>query len=296
VTLDVALAFAAFVHATGDRDYLRRTAWPVIHAAAEWTESRVERSRRGYELREVTGPAEADPPRDNNAFVNMGVRRVLEEAIGFAEQLGEKPRRLWPEIARDIVLPAVSRGRHVPNYDEYRIDQLKAGTPEAAAGIFPMGHRLPPAIERATFRYAVEKQAPLYVGTPMLSAFLPYYAIRAGMPERALELLEAGYGDFIDEPSLETDEFPNKEPEKPRAGPMVANIGGYLTTLLYGYPGLRLTAREPETWPDRPVALPGGWRAIHVERLWMRGEAWSLTATAGSPRAVLGGGRLRRAS
>src|SRR4029453_12186052 len=105
-TLDVALAFASFVHATGDRDYLRRTAWPVIHAVAEWTESRAERTRRGYEIREgtrpggaertargyesaeITGPAAAAPPRNNNAFVNMAAGVLLREAIGFAEALG----------------------------------------------------------------------------------------------------------------------------------------------------------------------------------------------------------------
>ena len=295
-TLDVALAFASYVHATGDDDYLRRVAWPVMHAVAEWTESRVERTRRGFELREMTGPAEANPPRNNNAFVNMAARVLLDEAIGFAERLGEEPRRLWREIAAGLVLPVASRGRHIPNYDDYRIDQLKAGTPEAAAGIFPVGFRVAPAVEQATFRYATLEQAPRYVGTAMLSAFLPYYATRAGLPEQAAELLETGYGNFINEPFLETDEFSKTAPEMPRNGPMFANIGGFLTTLLYGYPGLRLTAGEPDTWPDRPVALPGGWRAIHVERLWMRGEGRSLTATAGSPRAVLGGGRLRRAS
>jgi hypothetical protein len=295
-TLDVALGFASYVHATGDDDYLRRVAWPVIHAVAEWTESRVERTRRGYELREMTGPAEANPPRDNNAFVNMAAHVLLDEAIGFAERLGEEPRRLWREIAAGIVLPNASRGRQIPNYDDYRIDQLKAGTPEAAAGIFPVGYRVPPDIEKATFRYAVQEQAPRYVGTAMLSAFLPYYATRAGLPGQATELLETGYGNFINEPFLETDEFSKTAPEMPRTGPMFANIGGYLTTLLYGYPGLRLAPGPPETWAERPVALPGGWRAINVERLWMRGEGRSLTATNGSPRAVVGGGRLRRAS
>jgi glycosyl hydrolase family 65 len=295
-TLDVALAFASFVHATGDRDYLRRTAWPVIQAVAEWIESRVERTRRGYEIREITGPAEADPPRDNNAFVNMAASALLRDAISFAEALDESPRRLWRDIADGLVLPAASHGPHIPNYDEYRIDQLKAGTPEAAAGIFPVGYRVPRPIEEATFRYAVEEQAPRYVGTAMLSAFLPYYAARAGMPERAAELLETGYGNFINEPFHETDEFSNVAPELPRTGPMFANIGGFLTTLLYGYPGLRLGPGEPETWTERPVVLPAGWKAIHVERLWARGEGRSLTAIAGAPSAMLDGRRLRKAS
>lgn len=295
-TLDVALAFASFVHATGDRDYLRRTAWPVIHAVAEWTESRVERTRRGYEIREITGPAEADPPRNNNAFVNMAAGTLLREAIGFAAELGEEPRRLWREIADGLVLPKASQGRHIANYDEYRIDQLKAGTPEASAGIFPVGYRVPESVEEATFRYAVEEQAPRYVGTAMLSAFLPYYAARAGLRAKAAELLETGYGNFINEPFHETDEFTNTAPEQPRTGPMFANIGGFLTTLLYGYPGLRLGAGEPDTWTDRSVVLPAGWKAIHVDRLWLRGEERSLTAVAGAPAAIIDGRSLRRAS
>jgi trehalose/maltose hydrolase-like predicted phosphorylase len=285
-TLDVALAFAAYVHATGDIDYLRQTAWPVIQAVAEWTESRVERTRRGYEIREMTGPAEADPPRDNNAFVNMAASVLLREAVGFAMALGQEPRRSWPEIAERLVLPSASHGRLIPNYDDYRIDQLKAGTPEAAAGIFPEGYRVAEDVERATFRYAVEEQAPRYVGTAMLSAFLPYYAARAGMSGKAAELLEAGYGDFINEPFHETDEFSETAPDRPRTGPMFANIGGFLTTLLYGYPGLRLGPDGPEAWTERPVVLPAGWKAIHVDRLWIRGQGRRLTAVGGA-RAVL---------
>jgi trehalose/maltose hydrolase-like predicted phosphorylase len=295
-TLDVALAFASYVHATGDLDYLQREAWPVIQAVAEWVESRVTRSRRGYEIREMTGPAEADPPRDNNAFVNMAAARLLREAITCAGLLGREPRPAWRDIADRIVLPSVSRGRHIPNYDDYRIDLPKAGTPEAAAGIFPVGYEVPEAVERATFRYAVEEQSPRYIGTAMLSAFLPYYAARAGLLDEAARLLEPSYGAFIDDPYLETDEFSRTAPEEPRAGPMFANTGGYLTTLLFGYPGLRLGSGPPESWAVRPVVLPRGWRAIHVERLWMQREPRSLTATAGAASAVIDGVPLRKAS
>lgn len=295
-TLDVALAFAGYVHATGDLNYLDRVAWPVIEAVAEWVESRVERSRRGYEIRDMMGPAEADPPRNNNAFVNMAAARLLREAITCAELSGNKPRSKWREIADDIVLPSVTRGRHIPNYDDYRIDLPKAGTPEAAAGIFPVGYVVPDAVERATFRYAVKEQAPRYVGTAMLSAFLPYYAARAGLPDDASELLELGYGNFINEPYFETDEFTRTATDQPRTGPMFANTGGYLTTLLYGYPGLRLGAGSPESWAARPVVMPAGWSGIHVERLWMHGEPRSLTAMAGARSAVIGGVKLRKAS
>ena len=287
-TLDVGIAFANYVHATGDHEYLDRTAWPVIQAIAEWVESRVERSRRGYEIRDTMGPAEADPPRDNNAFVNMAAARLLQEAIACAELIGRTPHARWHAIADGLVLPRASRGRHIPNYDDYRIDLPKAGTPEASAGIFPMGYEVPDDVERATFRYAVEEQAPRYVGTAMLSAFLPYYAARAGLTEESARLLELGYGDFINEPYLETDEFSRVAPDRPRTGPMFANTGGYLTTLLYGYPGLRLGSGPAESWASRPVVMPDGWSGIHVERLWMRGEPRSLTAVAGAASAVIG--------
>jgi protein-glucosylgalactosylhydroxylysine glucosidase len=295
-TLDVGLAFAGYAHATGDLDFLDRVAWPVIAAVADWVESRVTRSRRGFEIRDMTGPAEAKPTRDNNAFVNMAAARLLREAITCAELIGRRPRSKWALIADDMVLPSASRGRHIPNYDDYRIDQPKAGTPEAAAGIFPVGYSVPDAVERATFRYAVREQAPRYVGTAMLSAFLPYYAARAGLAEDATRLLELGYGNFINEPFFETDEFSNTAPDQPRTGPMFANTGGYLTTLLYGYPGLQLGSGAPESWAQRPVVLPAGWSGIHVERLWMHGEPRSLSATKGSRSAVIDGVRLRRVS
>lgn len=295
-TIDVALAFAGYVHATGDTGYLDRVAWPVIEAVAEWVEDRVERTRRGYEIRDMTGPAEAEPTRHNNAFVNMAAARLLQEALACAKLLGRAPRPMWREIAEQIVLPSVSWGRHIPNYDDYRIDQEKAGTPEAAAGIFPVGYELPDAVERATFRYAVQEQAPRYVGTAMLSAFLPYYAARAGLVDEAARLLDPSYGNFINEPWFETDEFSATAPDKPRTGPMFANTGGYLTTLLYGYPGLRLGSAPPESWAVRPVVLPRGWTGIHVERLWMHGEPRSLTAVAGAASAVIDGTTLRKAS
>jgi trehalose/maltose hydrolase-like predicted phosphorylase len=294
-TVDVALAFASYVHGTGDRDYLDRYAWPVIQAVAEWIESRVERTRRGYEIREMTGPAETDPPVDNNAFVNMAAAQVLREATGFAEQLGLPPHRRWTEIADRLVVPRAERG-HLANHDDYRVTEEKGGTPEAAAGIFPAGYRVDAKTEAATFRFAAVEQAPSYVGTPMLSAFLPFYAARAGLADLSTELLETGYANFINEPWLETDEFPKPDVAKPRVGPMFANIGGFLTTLYYGYPGLRLGPGDPGTWCERPVVMPGGWRGLHVERVFVRGDEMSLTAEAGKPAAILDGKRLRRVS
>jgi hypothetical protein len=116
----------------------------------------------------------------------------------------------------------------------------------------------------------------------MLSALLPVYAARAGQPALARQLLESGFGDFINDPFLEPDEYPRSRTDRPRASPMFANLSGYLTGLLYGFTGLHPNAGEPETWGVRPPALPQGWRGIEVERVWIRGRAYALTARSGA--------------
>ena len=55
-------------------------------------------------------------------------------------------------------------------------------------------------------------------------------------------------------------------PDTPPSRSFFANLGGFLSGLLYGLPGIRLGADEPSTWPSRPVVLPAGWRSIEVER------------------------------
>ena len=68
---------------------------------------------------------------------------------------------------------------------------------------------------------------------------------------------------------------------------MFANLSGYLTGLLYGFTGIRMSLDEPETWSERPVTFPEGWKGIHVERIWARGAARQLDAVGGTDHAAL---------
>jgi trehalose/maltose hydrolase-like predicted phosphorylase len=283
VTLDVALAFASYVHATGDLDYAERVAWPVLRAVAEFVESRVERGPDGFEIRDTVGPREHYQAVDNNAYTNMAAARALREATACADAIGRGAPAAWDDIASRLVLPRDTRRGAIINHDGARLTEEQGGVPEAAAGLFPVGYEAAPKLELATYRYAAKEQAPLYAGSPMLSAMLPVYAARAGEPGLAAELLERGFGDFINEPFLEPDEYPRKRIDRPRASPMFANLSGYLTGLLFGMTGLKLGYLPPDAWPVRPASLPSGWKAIRVERLWIRGEPWALEAQDGAP-------------
>ena len=285
VSIDVAHAFAQFVHATGDLEYARACAWPVLRDVAVWIESRVVETRRGYEIHRVTGVAEKEKPENNNAFLNLGAITVLREAVALAELVKAPPGTRWEEISRKLVVPLDQRSGIIRNYDGHRASDEKGETPEAAAALFLFGYNATARVEEATYRRAIELSA-AYVGSPMLSALLGVFAARVGDRERALELFERGYGDFVLEPFAATDEYsPEVFPDQQRAGPFTANLGGFLSALLYGLTGIRIGPGDPVSWCQRPPSLPAGWRGIEIDRIWVRGAPARLTARHGDERA-----------
>src|SRR5205814_1813818 len=130
------------VHATGDEDYLRETAWPVLEGVANWVVSRAVKSERGYEIKQVIGVAEQTDPVDNNAYVNMGATRLLQEAAAFACRLKRPDADRWNEIARGMYLPVDHDRGIILNHDRYSTDDrgVAASTPEALAGLFPFNY------------------------------------------------------------------------------------------------------------------------------------------------------------
>jgi hypothetical protein len=291
VNFSVALAFARFSHATGDSEFARERAWPVLRGVADWTISRAIRTSRGFEIRFALGPAERRrAPVDNDAYVNIGAIAALQEATALAERCGFPAPSSWAEVAEGMFLPRDGATGAILNHDRFDPDEedaVVAGTPEAAAGLFPLGYRVEPEVEAATLRGALSRIDP-YLGLPMLSAPAAVYAAWLGDRRRAAELFEAGYAEFVNEPYGEVNEFSNvRFPDKPRAAPLFANLGGLLTSLLYGLPRLRLGPGPPDSWCQGPVVMPEGWEGLEVERLWVRGRPASFAARHGAARPRL---------
>ncbi len=287
VSLDIGLAYALFANVTGERIFTRLEALPAIAGIAEWLLSRVEETGRGLEIKRVRGPAEAFEPLDNNAFVNLAAITFLRRAAEIVRTLGDQPPDEWEAAADAIVVPRDRRSGAIVNHDGFRLDEPLGETPEAAAAFFPLGYRDRREVEAATLRYALRHQAPRFVGTPMLSAVLGVHAAWVGRRKLAAELFERGYAAFFDDPFDAPDEYEALDSRFPQASPMLANLGAFLGSLLYGLPGLLPNAGDPQTWAERRVVLPAGWRSIEVERLWVRGRPTRLVAAHGAERAVL---------
>jgi trehalose/maltose hydrolase-like predicted phosphorylase len=285
VSLDVARAFTFHADATGDAEFLRTKAWSVLSGVAEWLTTRVTKTRRGYDIAESMGIAEREAPVNNAAFTNMGAVVVLREAVRVAAHLGFAADPAWSQIAEGLAIP--KREKAVISHDGYRANEEKGATPDPLMGLFPFGYPLDPEEEAATLAlYLGSAQA--YIGSPMLSALYGAWAARTGDRGLALKLLDEGYGQFCVGRFLQTLEYrADRFPEQPQAGPFFANIGGFLTGLLFGFTGLTPGPGAAETWPKRPVVLPAGWTAIVVERLWVRGKPMRLVARQGDEAAQL---------
>jgi trehalose/maltose hydrolase-like predicted phosphorylase len=289
VSLCVAIAFARQVHVTGDDDYLHRTAWPVIESVSRWIESRWTKTSRGRELLRTLGIAEKrSHPVDNPAYVNMAAIEVLRQAADFAERLGRGDATRWRRLAEDIFMPIDEKRRVVKSHERFtaRATGSTAATPEALAGLFPLGYELDPLTERATIEFYLDR-ADRYIGSPMLPATLGVLAAWIGDRGRSQELFERGYADYINPPFTETDEFSRRRhPERPRTGPFTANLGGFLMSCVLGLSGLRI-GPDPAGWPVRPPAMPSGWDGVEVERLVIAGRDAHLVARQGEERASL---------
>jgi hypothetical protein len=285
VSMGVAHAAFQYASATCDERFLREQAWPILAEVAEWLTSRAERTRRGFEIRRAMGIAEREQPSDNVAYVNMAAWVALDDAIRAAARLGRPAPASWPQIRDGLVLPM--DGDVVLDHDDYRPGEEKGATPATLCGLFPLGYPTTGTVEEATIRFYLD-MADDYVGSPMLSALYGAWAAMIGDRRTSARLLDEGYAKFVSDRFMITHEYrADRFPEQPVAGPFVANIGAFLTVLLYGLTGLRISDAPPESWPERRVTMPEGWDGIEVEQVWIAGRPAHLRACHGDERATI---------
>ena len=279
VSLDIARAFAFHADVGGDIEFLRDKAWPILSGVAEWITTRAAKTRRGYEVRASMGIAERKETVKNAAFTNMASVVVLRDAVAAAEQLGRQANPAWTQIADAMVVPR--RGKVVVSHDGYRRDEEKGATPDPLMGVWPFGYPLDEAAEQATLQFYLD-QAGDYIGSPMLSALYGAWAARTGNRRRALKLLDEGYAQFTVGRFSQTLEYRrDKFPEQPVAAPFFANMGGFLMSLLLGFTGIEPSSADVKDWSVRKAILPDGWKAIEIERVWVRGKPMTLNAYHG---------------
>jgi len=125
ITCDIAYAMREYVRASGDTEFLRERAAPVIFETARFWASRLEydKERDLYDIKGVIGPDEFHEHIDNNAYTNTLARWNLRYAAELAAEYGagsgvtDKEANIWVDVADKICVPR--SGGLIEQYDGF---------------------------------------------------------------------------------------------------------------------------------------------------------------------------------
>ena len=292
VNLDIALAFDAYARVSGDEGYTREAVWPVMRGVAEWIESRVEKTERGYEILHITGIDEEYDDVNNDSYSNLMASKILRSAAGLSVLLGYGERPRWLEIAEKMFVP-VSPDGILEQYEG--MPEKPSQHPTSLMAYFPYGYT--DENQAKTFDYYISHDMFDYCRYPMLSGFLGVYPAWNGDRETALKFYEEANLTFFCEPFYACTEWSIKDPAdradpaKPLATSFITARGSLLSGLIMGLtkmcPWRGAENGSPDEWFGEKIVLPAGWTKLTVGKIYIRGKAYRLTAEQGAEKAVL---------
>jgi trehalose/maltose hydrolase-like predicted phosphorylase len=278
ITPDVGLGFWEYQVATGDQEFLKQATWPVLQAVAEWIASRGVYTSRGFEILHIMGPDEGMPNVNNDAYVNLICKMVLQAAIACATEAGTSAPPEWGRAARLMFLP-IDHKNHVilpeenpptgGNYPTGGLDMLTLHDPPLSKELI-----------RNTFNYqeAIRAHQPPAIG--FAEAAIAATAGWLGYRNKARELFETSWrGDWIEPFGM------LKEAPVETYGCFLTNCGSLLQTAMLGFTGLRIRQGD---WAAYPASLPEGWSRIEIDRIWIRGKPVRVVAENGKKAAISG--------
>ena len=250
---------------TGDREFLRLDAWPVIEAAAEYFASRATwMSWEGrYELLHVHSAEEAAGTVDNCFYTNAAARRTLQIAGRAAQLTGIAPNPQWQAVADNLWMPL---------NEATGLYQANSATAE------PLGNRW---LEMCALAFAdfplTQRQLEDACGVPPIHWDMSLQALvaaRAGNAAKMREYLDHQITAFVhdDEFLLRTEMKTND------AGPYLAGSGCLIQNLLLGCGGLAWT--EQGLAARHAPCLPDGVTSITFPRLEWHEQEYCVTVNA----------------
>jgi len=277
VTPDVALGFWEYQMATGDEDFLREGTWPVLQAVAEWIESRGVFTARGFEISHMMGPDEGVQNVNNNSYMNVICRMVLEAAAQCAALVGMRPPDSWTGIARSMVIPIDKTRNVVLPYDDPPVGQAYSLGNMAMLTVHdpPLDAQL----LRSTYEFEKVLRDKLPPGIGFAVDAEAATAAFFGDRNEAAKLYRQSWERVLMEPYGMIKEAPSED-----YGCFLTNFGSLLQTAMVGFTGIRVT--HPN-WAKYPASLPEGWTRIEIDRVWLKGTPRRLIASNGERAKLL---------
>jgi trehalose/maltose hydrolase-like predicted phosphorylase len=269
--------------ATGDQDYMREGAWPVLKGVADWTCSRGVCTTNGFEIQKIGGVDEGITNINNVSYVNLVGKIALEAALACARKLGYAEPPEWRRAAEKMYVPMDASGKVIIPYQGAKHTQGRAGY---TVGTLPFLMVFNPPVPLETFRATWEfeekarmeqpaspgnpasSEAPSFTAFPMSAA-----AAFFGKRDLAKEIFHNAWKPYWREPFGMTAEYRHNE-----FGSYITNYGSLLQNTLLGYTGLRIVEGD---WRVYPASLPAGWSKIECDLIWVKGKPMKLVAEQG---------------
>ncbi len=276
---DVAIAQWQYWLASGDKDWLKQSGWPVIRAVADFWVSRATwvAAKRRYEIAHVTSVDEDYSDVPNDTYTNAVARKSLQIADAAAAVLGVRPDPRWAAVAHELYLPFAD-GHHLdfdPSVPHNRDTWGGSSLPMLALPSLDLP--MDTAVRRRDYAYALgpiehSSRDPNSMGLAPLSIA----AATAGDGADAAKWFERNLEAHVVQPPFDV----RTETAHNNTGYFLTAGAGMLQNIAYGFTGLRI---EPKGLvPAYPPLLPARWNALTLRNLVFRGRLYDISVRRGT--------------
>lgn len=266
ITADVALALWNYYRVTGDLEWLKTEAWPVMKETADYWVSRSTPNADGtYSILNVVGADEYIANIDDNAFTNGAAKRALEYTARAAEITGNIPDPRWLEVAKGLKFHYMPDGTMLENAT-YHGQTIKQADVNLLA--YPLGLVSDPARVRQDLEYYAKKIDP--DGPAMGNCILSVLYSQLGEPRQAYHYFRKTY-----EPHKRPPFGVLSESASSNNPYFATGAGGLIQAVVNGFGGLRITDSGIVQLPTR---LPERWKSLTIKGVGPDKRTYTVTA------------------
>lgn len=254
VNADVALAAWQYFLATGDREWLERYGYPIIHDTADFWTSRVtyNRDKDRYEIHGVVSVDEAKIGVTDDPYTNAAAKKNLEVAMSAARVLGKNAETKWNEIAQKLYLPR----KDLVLFD------------------YPLEFPLSDGEKRSIVQQALNEATGRQQGVMMEVEFQPIPAAELADRPALERLLDKTWKPYVRAPFNVLPETPSNDNIN-----FLTGAGAFLQQFIFGYAGLRFSLDGGLGRQVAPV-LPPQINRLVLKGIWIRGQRQDIAISA----------------
>ena len=276
VSGDVALALKQYYAATGDREWLKSRAWPILKATADnWVARAQPDGSGGLTFKRVTTPDELAGRVDRSAWTQHVARVNLEFATEAAGLAGQAANPKWAQTAKKLGYLRDPQTKLILPYQGFK-DSTKAKQADLLLVAFPGEERLGQEELAKTYDYYAPKV--IANGPAMTDAIHAVVAARLGRDDEALKRFRESYRPFVRPPYHVFSEKRTRDNLAFHTG-----AAGVIEAVLYGFAGVH--AETDPSQADRPRLephVPAEWKALRLHGVQWHGKSWDVELKPGA--------------